>query len=121
MDPPSPVKGFTYDISIGGARIRAVDSFKSRVGSSLRIESSSIRGLRVEGQVDGAATSTTNVSHRHRSGAADMVNGLSLIEALHNDRNSRAARASRFRPGPGPEDRIRRDRDSGPVGPRVPT
>jgi hypothetical protein len=87
----SPVEGFTYDISIGGARIHSMEPFE--VGCLLRLQIELVRSadiLRVEGQVkwrrrdESANVFEMGIEFQHTS----MATVLSLMRALHDGRKS---------------------------------
>ena len=87
----APVEGFTYDISIGGARIHSMEPFE--VGCLLRLQIELVRSsdtLRVEGQVkwcrrdESANVFEMGIEFQHTS----MVTVLSLMRALHDGRKS---------------------------------
>lgn len=87
----SPVEGFTYDISIGGARIHTMEPFE--VGGLLRLQIELVRSadiLRVEGQVKWRRLDETanvfemGIEFQHTS----MATVLSLMRALHDGRKS---------------------------------
>ena len=87
----APVEGFTYDISIGGARIHAPEAFD--VGTLLRLDITLVRTgevLRVEGAVrwrkrdEQTKLYELGVQFQHTS----MVTVLSLMRALHDGRKS---------------------------------
>jgi hypothetical protein len=93
----APVEGFTYDISIGGARIHSMESFE--VGCLLRLQVELVRSadiLRVEGQVkwrrwdESANVFEMGIEFQHTS----MVTVLSLMKALHDGRKSPATQKS---------------------------
>ncbi|MGE5740618.1 MAG: PilZ domain-containing protein, partial [Candidatus Aminicenantes bacterium RBG_16_66_30] len=82
-----PIEAFTYDLSIGGARIHTADSFE--VGTLLRLQIALARTgeiLRVEGVVkwrrkdEAAAVYEMGVEFQHTS----MVTVLSLMRNLHD-------------------------------------
>lgn len=86
-----PVDAFTYDLSIGGARLHTADSFD--VGSLIRLEIELIRTdevLRVEAVVkwrrwdDMANVYEMGVEFQHTS----MVTVLCLMKNLHDGRHS---------------------------------
>lgn len=88
-----PVDAFTYDLSIGGARLHTVESFE--VGTLLRLQIELVRtseALRVEGVVkwrrwdDAANVFEMGVEFQHTS----MVTVLSLMKNLHDGRCSSA-------------------------------
>ena len=88
-----PVEGFTYDISLGGARIHSLEAFE--VGTLLRLEIELVRTgdiLRVEGIV--RWRKTDDLSKIHELGVefqhASMVTVLALMRALHDARHSPA-------------------------------
>jgi len=87
----APVEAFTYDISIGGARIHSMESFE--VGSLVRLQIELVRSaetLRVEGLVkwrrrdESASLFEMGIEFQHTS----MVTVLSLMKALHDGRKS---------------------------------
>jgi hypothetical protein len=91
VDGRSPVEGFTYDISIGGARIHTMEPFE--VGCLLRLQIELVRSadiLRVEGQVkwrrrdESANVFEMGIEFQHSS----MATVLSLMRALHDGRKS---------------------------------
>jgi hypothetical protein len=93
----APVEGFTYDISIGGARIHSMEPFE--VGCLLRLQIELVRSadtLRVEGQVkwrrrdESANIFEMGIEFQHTS----MVTVLSLMKALHDGRKSPATQKS---------------------------
>jgi hypothetical protein len=88
---PSLFEAFTYDLSIGGARLHTAESFE--VGTLLRLEMALVRtgeALRVEGVVkwrrweDSASVYEMGVEFQHTS----MVTVLSLMKNLHDGRHS---------------------------------
>jgi len=88
-----PIDAFTYDLSIGGARLQTVESFE--VGTLLRLQIELVRtseALRVEGVVrwrrwdDAANVFEMGVEFQHTS----MVTVLSLMKNLHDARCSSA-------------------------------
>jgi hypothetical protein len=89
----TPVEAFTYDISIGGARIHAMEPFD--VGSLLRLQIELVRSgeiLRVEGLVkwrrrdESAKVYELGVEFQHTS----MATVMSLMKALHEARRDPA-------------------------------
>ena len=87
----TPVEGFTYDISIGGARIHTMEPFE--VGSLLRLQIELVRSgetLRVEGLIkwrrrdEAAKVYALGVEFQHTS----MATVLSLMKALHEARSA---------------------------------
>jgi c-di-GMP-binding flagellar brake protein YcgR len=89
----TPVEAFTYDISIGGARIHAAEPFEA--GSHLRLQIELVRSgevLRVEGLVkwqrrdETAKVYELGVEFQHTS----MATVLSLMKALHEARGPQA-------------------------------
>jgi len=90
-DGQSPVEAFTYDISIGGARVHAMEPFD--IGSLLRLQIELVRSgevLRVEGIVkwrkrdEAANVYEIGIEFQHTS----MVTVLSLMKALHDGRKA---------------------------------
>ena len=88
------VEAFTYDLSIGGARLHTAESFE--VGSLLRLQIELVRtgeSLRVEGVVkwrrweEAANVYEMGVEFQHTS----MVTVLSLMKNLHDGRRSPAS------------------------------
>lgn len=86
-----PVEAFTYDLSIGGARLHAAESYE--VGSLLRLEIALVRTeeiLRVEAIVkwlrrdDMANVYEMGVEFQHTS----MVTVLCLMKNLHDGRQA---------------------------------
>jgi hypothetical protein len=84
-----PVEAFTYDISIGGARIHSMEPFD--IGSLIRLQIELVRSgesLRVEGLVkwrkrdQAASVYEMGVEFQHTS----MVTVLALMKALHDGR-----------------------------------
>jgi len=84
-----PVEGFTYDLSIGGARLHTAESFA--IGSFVRLEIELVRTgdiLRVEAVVkwrrwdDTANVFEMGVEFQHTS----MVTVLCLMKNLHDGR-----------------------------------
>ncbi len=89
-----PVDAFTYDLSIGGARLHTAESFE--VGTMLRLQIELVRtgeSLRVEGVVkwrrrdESGGVYEMGVEFQHTS----MVTVLSLMKNLHDGRRSAAA------------------------------
>ena len=89
-----PVEAFTYDLSIGGARIHTAESFE--VGTLLRLQIALARTgviLRVEGVVkwrrkdEAAGVFEMGVEFQHTS----MVTVLSLMRNLHDGSRSPAS------------------------------
>jgi len=88
-----PIDGFTYDLSIGGARIHAMESFD--VGTLLRLQIELVRTgetLRVEGVVKwrrmmSGSVFEMGVEFQHTS----MVTVLGLMKNLHDARRAPAA------------------------------
>lgn len=94
-----PIEAFTYDLSIGGARIHTADSFE--VGTLLRLQIALARTgeiLRVEGVVkwrrkdEAAAVYEMGVEFQHTS----MVTVLSLMRNLHD--GSRTPASTKIEP-----------------------
>jgi hypothetical protein len=92
-----PVEAFTYDLSIGGARLHTPESFE--VGTLVRLEVELVRTgetLRVEGIVkwrrreESANVFEMGVEFQHSS----MVTVLSLMKNLHDARRPPAAEKS---------------------------
>jgi Tfp pilus assembly protein PilZ len=90
----SAVDAFTYDLSLGGARLHTAESFE--VGTLLRLQIELVRTsetLRVEGVVkwrrweDAANVYEMGVEFQHTS----MVTVLSLMKNLHDGRRSPAS------------------------------
>ena len=90
----TPIEAFTYDISIGGARIHAPEAFD--VGTLLRLDITLVRTgevLRVEGAVrwrkrdEQTKLYELGVQFQHTS----MVTVLTLMRALHDARRPSAA------------------------------
>ena len=88
------VEAFTYDLSLGGARLHTAESFE--VGTLLRLQIELVRTgetLRVEGVVkwrrweDAANVYEMGVEFQHTS----MVTVLSLMKNLHDGRRSPAS------------------------------
>ncbi len=86
-----PVDAFTYDLSIGGARLHTTDPFE--IGALVRLEIELVRTddvLRVEAVVkwrrwdDAANVYEMGVEFQHTS----MVTVLSLMKNLHDGRRS---------------------------------
>ena len=84
-----PVEAFTYDISIGGARIHSMEGFD--VGSLIRLQIDLVRSgesLRVEGLVkwrkrdQASSVCEMGIEFQHTS----MVTVLALMKALHDGR-----------------------------------
>jgi Tfp pilus assembly protein PilZ len=89
----TPIEAFTYDISIGGARIHTAEPFD--VGSLLRLQVQLVRSgevLRVEGLVkwrrkdEAEKGYAIGVEFQHTS----MATVLSLMKALHEARRTTA-------------------------------
>jgi Tfp pilus assembly protein PilZ len=87
----STVEGFTYDLSLGGARIHTAQSFE--VGALIRLQIELVRTgehLRVEGLVrwrrweESAAVYEMGVEFQHTS----MLTVMSLMKNLHDARRS---------------------------------
>jgi hypothetical protein len=83
------IEAFTYDLSIGGARLHAMESFE--VGALLRLQVDLVRTgetLRVEGLVkwcrrdESASVFEMGVEFQHTS----MATVLSLMKSLHDGR-----------------------------------
>lgn len=90
------IEAFTYDLSIGGARLHAMESFE--VGAPLRLQIELVRTaetLRVEGVVkwcrreDAAGVFEMGVEFQHTS----MATVLSLMKNLHDGRRPAPAKA----------------------------
>ncbi len=86
---PSPVEAYTYDLSIGGARLHTSGSFD--VGARIRLETELVRSgetLRVEAVVkwrrweENANVYEMGVEFQHTS----MVTVLALMKNLHDGR-----------------------------------
>jgi Tfp pilus assembly protein PilZ len=91
VDGQTPVEAFTYDISIGGARIHTMAPFD--IGSLLRLQIELVRSgesMRVEGLVkwrkrdEASNVYEIGIEFQHTS----MVTVLSLMKALHDGRKS---------------------------------
>lgn len=92
-----PTEAFTYDISLGGARIHAMEAFE--VGTLLRLDIELVRTgdlLRVEGIV--RWRKRDDLSKIHELGIefqhASMVTVVALMRALHDARLAPAAASS---------------------------
>jgi len=92
-----PVEAFTYDLSIGGARLHCLESFE--VGTKLRLQIDLVRtgeNLRVEGIVKWRRREETadvfemGVEFQHTS----MVTVLSLMKNLHDGRRPSPGQAA---------------------------
>jgi c-di-GMP-binding flagellar brake protein YcgR len=90
----APIDAFTYDISLGGARLHSEESVE--VGSLVRLQVELVRTgetLRVEGVVkwsrrdESANVHEIGVEFQHTS----MVTVLSLMKNLHDGRRSPAS------------------------------
>jgi Tfp pilus assembly protein PilZ len=90
----SSTEAFTYDISLGGARIHTAENFE--VGALIRLQIDLVRTgetLRVEGLVKWLRPSEAEnvfemgVEFQHTS----MVTVMSLMKALHDGRRSEAS------------------------------
>jgi hypothetical protein len=86
-----PAEGFTYDLSLGGARIHTAESFE--VGTLVRLQIELVRtgeSLRVEGLIkwrrweESATVFEMGVEFQHTS----MLTVMSLMKNLHDGRRS---------------------------------
>jgi PilZ domain len=84
-----PVEAFTYDISIGGARVHSMEPFD--IGSLVRLQIELVRSgesLRVEGLIKwrkrdpASSVHEMGIEFQHTS----MVTVLALMKALHDGR-----------------------------------